>query len=189
MYPITMKDNSNIVMTETDLYSRRDIIGWILSEWRARSVLPYVSGTLMDLACGDNRLVKKYGSGVGVDIVKYLGVDVVCPDLSRLPFGDDEFDTITILAALNYFDDPVSVLHEVSRVLKSEGTLLVTFLDQRVSRLWHSFKERVITPRPAFNKAELVRCLKAADLVIVQRKHFMFGLNSIYFIKKRSNHD
>jgi len=137
----------------------------------------------MDLACGDNRLVKKYGSGVGVDIVHYQNVDVVCPDLSVLPFVDSEFDTVTILAALNYFENPVAVLREVHRVLSPGGTLIVTFLNRRVSRLWHRIRERDITPRPAFNEPELVKCLQAADLKVVQKKHFMFRLNTIYFIK------
>lgn len=170
-------------MKSRNLYKRSDIIGWLLSEWRARAALPCVSGRLMDLACGDNRLVKKYGSGVGVDIVDYENVNVVCPDLSVLPFGDDEFDTVTILAALNYFEDPVSVLREVRRVLSPGGTLLVTFLNQRVSRLWHSIRERDITPRPAFSEDELLKCLQSAGLTVAQKKHFMFGLNTIYFIK------
>lgn len=137
----------------------------------------------MDLACGDNRLVRRNRSGVGVDIVKYPNVDVVCPDLSRLPFSDDHFDTVTIVAALNYFDDPASVLREVRRVLKPEGTLLVTFLNKTLSRLWHKLKERDVTPRPSFDEAELTACLQAAKLRIVAKKSFMLGAKTIYFIK------
>lgn len=176
--PVNYQDMKN-----RHLYRRSDIVGWLLSEWRTRAVLPYVTGRLMDLACGDNRLVGMYGSGVGVDIVSYEHVNVICPDLSVLPFRDKEFDTVTILAALNYFEDPISVLREVRRVLKHGGNLVVTFLNQRVSRLWHSVRERDITPRPTFSEPELVKCLQAADLRIIQKKHFMFGLNTIYFIK------
>jgi SAM-dependent methyltransferase len=138
----------------------------------------------MDLACGDNRVVRAFGSGVGVDIVEYQNVDVVCRDFTQLPFRDDEFDTVTILAALNYFDDPVSVLREVRRSLKRDGTLLITFLNKNVSRLWHRFRERDITPRPAFDEAELCACLAAADLRVVDTRSFMFGLNIIYFVKR-----
>jgi SAM-dependent methyltransferase len=171
-------------MKKKELYSRSDIIGYILSEWRMRAVLPYVTGTLMDLACGDNRLVKKYGSGTGVDITNYKNIDVLCNDFSDLPFAGEEFDTVTILAALNYFENPREVLAEISRILKPDGTLLVTFLNQDVSRLWHSVKERRSTPRPAFNEAELTDCLKDAHMRIVQKRRFMFGVNTIYFIKK-----
>jgi SAM-dependent methyltransferase len=165
------------------LYSRSDVVARTLSAWRARAVQPHVAGHLMDLACGDNRLVRLHRSGVGVDIVKYPNVDVVCPDLSRLPFRDDHFDTVAILAALNYFDHPDSVLREVRRVLKPDGTLLVTFLNKVLSRLWHKVKEREITPRPSFDEAELTTCLRAAKLRIVAKKSFMLGAKTIYFIK------
>ncbi len=171
-------------MKRKELYSRSDIVSWLLSEWRTRAVLPYVTGTLMDLACGDNRLVRKYGAGTGVDITNYHNVDVLCNDFSNLPFAGNEFDTVTILAALNYFENPGAVLREINRILKPEGTLLVTFLNQEVSRIWHSFWERSITPRPAFNEAELIDCVEAAHMRIVQKKTFMFGLNKIYFIKR-----
>jgi SAM-dependent methyltransferase len=167
----------------TQLYSRKDVIGWVLSEWRARAVHPYVTGSFLDLACGDNRLVRRHRSGVGVDIVGYRGVDVLCRDFSRLPFRDRHFDTVTIVAALNYFDDPVSVLREVRRVLKPDGTLLVTFLNKTLSTLWHKVRERKITPRPSFDEAELTTCLQAANLRIVSKKSFMLGLKTIYFIK------
>lgn len=171
-------------MKEAKLYRGSDIVGWSLSEWRARSVLPHVVGKLLDIACGDNRLVRKYGSGVGVDIQQYRNVDVVCNDFSHLPFRDNEFDTITILAALNYFENPVAVLKEVRRLLKPDGRLLVTFLDQRVSTLWHRFRERRITPRPAFSEAELTSCVRSVDMRIDEKRKFMFGVNTIYFIRR-----
>jgi SAM-dependent methyltransferase len=170
-------------MKNKELYSRNDIIGYILSEWRTRAVLPYVRGKLMDLACGDNRLVRKYGLGTGVDITKYGNVDVQCSDFSNLPFADNEFDTVTILAALNYFEDPGAVLTDVCRVLKSDGTLLVTLLNKNASRVWHTVKERSTTPRPAFSENELTAYLRDAGMKIVGKKSFMLGLNTIYFIK------
>jgi len=170
-------------MKNRTLYGPSNVVGYLLSEWRTRAVLPHISGKLMDLACGDNRLVRKYGSGVGVDITHYKNVDVLCNDFSSLPFADNKFDTITILAALNYFEKPAAVLAEVSRVLKPEGTLLVTFLKQDVSRIWHQFCERSITPRPAFSEAELTDCVGVAHMRIVQKKTFMLGLNIIYFIR------
>jgi ubiquinone/menaquinone biosynthesis C-methylase UbiE len=121
---------------------------------------------------------------VGVDVAPYEDVDVVCRDLSRLPFPDGHFGTVTILAALNYFDDPDAVLREVRRILSPDGTLLVTFLNKTGSRLWHSIRERRITPRPSFDRVELMTCLRAANLRIVDECSFMLGLNTIYFIKR-----
>jgi SAM-dependent methyltransferase len=119
-----------------------------------------------------------------VDIVGYQHVDVVCPNLACLPFRDAGFDTVTILAALNYFEDPVSVLREVRRLLRPDGTLLVSLLNKRVSRLWHRVREADITPRPSLDAAELAACLEAANLRVVDTRSFMLGLNIIYFVKR-----
>lgn len=170
--------------TKGPLYSRSDPVGWLLSEWRAKAVLPHVSGELLDLACGDNRLVRRYGSGVGVDIVRYDTVDVVCPDLSRLPFRSGHFDTVTIVAALNYFEDPIAVLREVRRILKQDGVLLVALLNKTVSTLWHRVREADMTPRPTLDERELAACLRSAELKLLRRKRFMLGLNTIHFIER-----
>ncbi|HEY5656737.1 MAG TPA: methyltransferase domain-containing protein [Myxococcota bacterium] len=166
------------------LYAGADLVGRLLSAWRARAVLPFVRGELLDLACGDNRLVRRRGAGVGVDIVAYEGADTVCPDLERLPFADASFDTVTILAALNYFERPEAVLREVRRVLKPDGRLLISLLHKGASRLWHAVRERHSTPRPALDAAELDACLRAAGLRVTSRRSFMLGLNTIYCIER-----
>jgi hypothetical protein len=65
-------------------------------------MLPHISRAQLDLACGTNELVKAYGCGVGVDRYPSGEVDVAIEDAARLPFDDQTFDTVTILAALNH---------------------------------------------------------------------------------------
>ncbi len=181
---MNQKNNSD----KPNLYSYNDIIGLILSVWRCRAVAPCVQGKqLMDLACGDNRLVKLLGFGTGVDISPYKGVDIVHPDFTHLPFDDKSLDTVTILAALNYFDNTVEVLRDIERILKDDGVLIISFLNQRVSKIWHLIKEKDITPRVAFSVSELNDYLAEAGLFITQKKHFMLGVNCIYLIKKEIN--
>lgn len=166
------------------LYGNRDMVGYILCQWRVRAVYPVIRGKkLLDVACGDNRLVKKNGIGVGVDITAYTGVDLVCKDFSTLPFGDGEFEAATIIAALNYFKDPVAVLGEIRRVLKPDGVLVVALLNERVSALWHHVREKEWTPRPAYSEQKLSALLGKSGMHIDRRKHFMCGLNCIYIIR------
>jgi SAM-dependent methyltransferase len=174
-----------VLTKDKTLYGWRDLVGLLLSAWRCQAVLPYVKGTLLDLACGDNRLVKAYGSGMGVDITPYKHVDIVHRDFSRLPFADKSLDTVTILAALNYFDHTVVVLQEIRRVLKDDGRLLVTFLNRRVSSAWHKVWERAVTPRAAFSEIELIDYLAQAGLRLERKVNFMFGVNCIYIIAKQ----
>lgn len=65
-------------------------------------MLPNVKGRLLDIGCGNNMLVKAWGNEIGVDVFNWPGVDMVVEDCAKLPFTDGEFDTVTIIAALNH---------------------------------------------------------------------------------------
>src|SRR5215471_8357014 len=94
-----------------DGYYARDTLGTLLRNWRVRAVLPHIHGTLVDLACGDNHIVGAHGKGVGVDVAVYSDPDVLAVEsLARIPLADGYADTVSIIASLNYFDDPVAVL-------------------------------------------------------------------------------
>ena len=43
---------------------------WFLNA-RIRAVLPRVRGRLLDIGCGTNELVRRYGNGVGVDRIHH----------------------------------------------------------------------------------------------------------------------
>lgn len=166
------------------LYGNLDPVGTLLSNWRIHAVTPHIKGKqVIDLACGDNRLIRRLGFGVGVDIKDYGRVDLVEKDFSCLPFQDGSIDTVTILAALNYFDDVDAVLVEIHRLLKNEGRLIITFLNKRVSSLWHLFRDRGL-PTVAFSREELSSYLHKAGFEIAATHPFMLGLNRIYIIKK-----
>ena len=47
-------------------------------------------------------------------------------DVQYLPFRKDEFDTIVCLEMLEYVDSPQTALNEIKRVLKCNGTLIVS---------------------------------------------------------------
>ena len=49
-------------------------------------------------------------------------------DMHQLPFDDQRFDTVLLMHALTYTDQPEKVLHEAARVLKPGGQLLAVTL-------------------------------------------------------------
>lgn len=174
----------NVTSSKSTLYKSKDVIGSVLSRWRTEKVSNFVKGrTLVDLACGDNRLVRHLGFGKGVDIKDYGDVDIVHADFTRLPFEDGSVDTVTILAALNYFDNPEATLRDIRRILKEDGVLIVTFLKKTVSTIWHKLRDRGL-PRVAFSESELTALAKAAGLRITKKSHFMLGLNCVYVLEK-----
>jgi SAM-dependent methyltransferase len=107
-----------------------------LADDRVEAVLPYVSGFILDVGCGENLLVKRWGEGVGVDIMAWPGVDVVC-DTAKLPFRDIRFDVITFLACLNHIPNREIVLKEAQRVLKPGGKVIVTMIGPIAGYLCH----------------------------------------------------
>jgi len=83
-----------------------------LKEERLRAVAPWLQGRLLDIGCGDNELVRRYGHGIGVDIYDWGGGALILPHCSRIPLPDVSSDTITIIAALNHIPNRIEVLRE-----------------------------------------------------------------------------
>ena len=169
------------------LFGSLDPIGMTLSFWRTLVIGNLISKSkdqkLVDLACGDNRLKQHLGFGIGVDIADYGQVDIVHKDFSNLPFETDSVDIVTILASLNYFDSPIDTLKDIRRLLKPEGLLIVTFLNQNISKYWHKLRDRNLK-KIAFNKKELSELLEQSGLRIERDIPFMFGVNHAYLIRK-----
>lgn len=115
--------------------------------WEAtsRSLVKLMSpGKVLDIASGD---------GVMAELLAPIASEVVCIDISekvveagrkrlastanvefrigdmhQLPFKDEVFDTVLLMHALTYTDQPEKVVSEATRVLKPTGKLLVVTL-------------------------------------------------------------
>lgn len=159
-----------------------DPLGFVLCLWRSYVVLDYVKGFMVDLACGDNRLVRFHGSGCGIDISDRGRTDIlVMQDFSRLPFGDSSVGTVTIVASLNYLDDPVSVLRESRRILKSNGQLLITMSNEKVMKVWHKFRDP-LAPKHAVSKNDMYNLFSSAGFEVIKVRSFMLGINYLYIL-------
>jgi SAM-dependent methyltransferase len=166
------------------LYAGWDPIGTCLSNWRVRAVQKLLPpGEHLDIACGDNRLVKTLGRGYGIDITAYPGVDITVKNFSSLPFKDESLDSASILAALNYFEAPEKTLQELHRSLKPGGVVVITLLSKTVSRYWHMLRDRGL-PRITFDEEELRAIVSRTDLEWRSQSHFMLGLNRLIVLEK-----
>jgi SAM-dependent methyltransferase len=168
----------------------RDVVGVSLMRWRTRIVLPHIRGKLLDIGCGPNHLTRTYaGEGVGVDVHQWGDVDLVVEDASDLPFADEAFDTVTIIAALNHIPNREDVLREAYRVLAHDGRIILTMIPPSISRVWHALRspwdadqrQRGMGQGEVYGltPGEVRRLLDEAGFVVSCEKPFMLGLNRL----------
>lgn len=182
--------------------SMKDWLGRVstakLNDIRFTTVLPYIEGSLLDIGCGKNELVREYyGSGVGVDVDSRGIKDVVVvKDTSKLSFADGSFDTVSILAALNHIPNREDVLTEANRVLKMNGKIIITMIPPRFSRFWHFIRrpwadeiERDFEHGQVYglNYKQVQDLLGRTGFELVLHKKFMFLINSLFVGKKVVN--
>jgi SAM-dependent methyltransferase len=174
----------------------KDSVGRALLNKRIETIVPHISGNLLDIGCGTNELVKNYtGEGVGVDVYQWGDVDVVVKDTSKLSFEKETFDTITIIAALNHIPNREQVLIEAKRLLKNDGKLIVTMIPPKISRIWHKVRkpwdvdqsERGMKEGEVYGMTydDLKKLLDKAGFRIEFHKKFMLGINNVLVSKKK----
>ncbi len=109
--------------------------------WRiatVRAVAPQAGERVLDIAAGTGTssaaLAKSGADVVAADFspgmievgrVKHPGITFVQADAMALPFGDNEFDAVTISFGLRNIEDPKKALAEMYRVLKPGGRLVI----------------------------------------------------------------
>lgn len=179
-----------------------------LREERMRAVFRFCRGRVLDVGCGpNNRFIREFigdENGVGVDCFAYEGVENVVPDLTHLPFADESFDTITLIAVGGHIprSQRVAEFAELSRVLKIGGHLVMTEGEPITQYLVHQWvfwmhqqrgtqdmdSERGMEADEEFcmPRAELVGYLNTPPLKFKRRKRFMWGLNNVYVARKMS---
>jgi SAM-dependent methyltransferase len=100
---------------------------WLYPRLNAR-----FTGRVLDVGCGIGDFLRFRRGTVGVDInpgaVAYCreqGLDARKMETDCLPFADKEFDGAMLDNVLEHIAEPRPVLHEIARVLRPGGTLIV----------------------------------------------------------------
>lgn len=126
---------------------RYDVTNAILSGgnaalWRTatvKAIAPAAGEHVLDVACGTGTstaaIAKRGARVVGIDFSegmiaeakrRHPALEFVAGDAQALPFGDEEFDAVTVSFGLRNVADPHAALDEMYRVLKPGGRVVIT---------------------------------------------------------------
>lgn len=135
----------------------------------------YFSGILLDIGCGKmpyKKMIQEestINSYIGVDIENKLYQGEINPDYfwdgKNLPFQSNEYECAMLIEVLEHVPEPIQVLKEAARILKSDGVLLIT-----VPFLWTL--HTVPNDEYRYTPFALKRMLEAVGFEVVELETF-----------------
>lgn len=82
--------------------------------------------------------------------------DIVCADVSDIPFGANTFDTVTAFETIYFWKDLSKCFSEVNRVLKKDGVFMIEYAAEDMSSAWSS----IIDDMTIYTNQELEKYLE-----------------------------
>jgi ubiquinone/menaquinone biosynthesis C-methylase UbiE len=117
---------------------RDAILEPLLRQLRYKKVVDHipVNTKVLDIGCGRSAnflkaISPKIAEGIGVDFkvepINIRNIHTIQLKLAyELPFENESFDVVTMLAVLEHIEHEKSILKEIHRVLKKDGKLVLT---------------------------------------------------------------
>ncbi|STP07620.1 class I SAM-dependent methyltransferase [uncultured Helicobacter sp.] len=112
-----------------------------------------------------------------------------------LPFKDESFEIVTMLAVIEHLHYPIDMLREIARVLKPNGILLLTapshlakpVLEFLSYRLHLIDENEILDHKRYYNKRDLAESInQVSNLKILQHRYFQCGMNNFLKVVKES---
>ncbi len=169
-----------------------------LATWRFEVAARHIrqGSRVCDVGCGvDARLLtflsERIGSGVGIDELarpaSFDHITIIRADITHpLPVTTGEFDHVTMLAVLEHLPRPESVLAECHRLLKSGGSLVMTWPGAIVDPLLMMLTRLGLVSRemsaeqhqPRIPLSKLKEMLRQIGFSSVEHGTFQLGVNN-----------
>lgn len=168
---------------------------WYLGLPLARSLEMIPAPLVLDVATGTGRLPRGLlrqppfeGRVIGLDLSRGMlrealrrtaqfsdRLTFIRQDASQLPFGDNTFDAVACIEALEFMPDPIHVLHELVRVSRPGGVLLTT---NRVG------PDARFLPGRAFDPDDFEEILRGLPLEQIKTRSWQVDYNLVWAVKQ-----
>jgi len=161
------------------------------------------NATLLDIGCGVNY---SFLREVDPFIKEGYGIDFKVPNIAdgkikiikakligNLPFNDNTFDFVTMLAVLEHLEFPEKIMKEIERILKPKGTLIITVPSKYSKPILELFacKLKIVSivevkdHKLYYNYIDLKKIFKKTDyLKIYKHEYFEFFMNNFCVVRK-----
>jgi SAM-dependent methyltransferase len=178
-----------------------------IANWRLSKVKKYVSkgDTVLDFGCGYqayflNNIKNEILKGVGIDSdieAHSINENIELVQFNyqaRLPFEDNTFDKIFLLAVYEHIplDKTIPLLLELKRILKPNGKIILTIPTPNGKPVleFMAYKLRVISIVQIsdhvkyYAKEDMLEDSKKAGLKLTFHEYFQLGWNSLQVLEK-----
>lgn len=130
----------------------------------------------LEIGVGTGRFAKALGIKFGIDpafkmvkLAKERGINVIIGIAEELPFLDNTFELILMIATLCFIKNPLKAIKECKRVLKHKGKLILGIIDKDsfLGRLYEEKKNKSKFYKNAkfFSTKEIISLLKNAGFL------------------------
>ena len=177
----------------------------ILRWMRLRQVISEIPhhSVVLDIGCGT-----KFGllKAIEFKIEKGVGIDFKVPEFctpvlqtfqmhleERLPFPDESFDVVTMLAVLEHIEYEEQILQEIYRILKPSGKLVLTVpsiwakpvLEFLAYRLKIVDEHEIRDHKRYYNREDLRYILvEKSGFLTFQHRYFQIFMNNFCIVSK-----
>lgn len=116
-------------------------------------------------------------------LARQRGVTVVEGVAENLPFEEGSFDFALMVTTICFVNDPLKSLREAWRILKSEGALILAFVDKDspLGKKYQARQSQSVFYRDAtfFSTPEIISLLKQAGFSVESIKQTLFSKGNI----------
>jgi 2-polyprenyl-3-methyl-5-hydroxy-6-metoxy-1,4-benzoquinol methylase len=112
----------------------------------------------------------------------------------KLPFKNEYFEVVTMLAVLEHLDYPFEIASEIFRVLQPNGRLIITVPSKYSKPVleFMAFKLKIISydeikdHKKYFNKLDIYELFQSVGFRIETHKYFQLGMNNFCVCIKKA---